>query len=82
MTTRNSNHIDVRRHFLRERVAIGEFEVVHVSILLRHADCSHQASAHVGVSFSPQLCDKFVVISSCIDYYALLFFPGTGVLCD
>ena len=38
VTTPNSKHIHVRHHFLRERVANGEFEVVHVSSALQHAD--------------------------------------------
>ena len=29
-TTPNSKHISIRRHFIRERVAIGEFKVVDV----------------------------------------------------
>ena len=38
VTTPNSKHIDIRRHFLRERVANGEFRVVHVRSDLQHAD--------------------------------------------
>ena len=38
VTTPNSKHIDVRHQLLRERVANGEFEVVHVSSALLHAD--------------------------------------------
>ncbi|CAM9450595.1 unnamed protein product [Pylaiella littoralis] len=37
-TTPNSKHIDTRHHFLRERVATGEFRVVHVQSELQHAD--------------------------------------------
>ena len=37
-TTPNSKHIDIRHHFLRERVANGEFRVVHVRSDLQHAD--------------------------------------------
>ena len=37
-TTPNSKHIDIRHHFLRERVANGEFNVVHVNSALQHAD--------------------------------------------
>ena len=37
-TTPNSKHIDIRHHFLRERVANGEFRVVHVGSDLQHAD--------------------------------------------
>ena len=36
--TPNSKHIDIRRHFIRERVANGEFRVVHVRSDLQHAD--------------------------------------------
>ena len=38
VTTPNSKHIDVPHHFLRERVANREFEVVHASSALQHAD--------------------------------------------
>ena len=37
-TTPNSKHVDFRHHFLRERVANGEFRVVHVRSDLQHAD--------------------------------------------
>lgn len=37
-TTPNSKHIDVRHHFLRERVAKGEFKVVYVPSDQQHAD--------------------------------------------
>ena len=37
-TTPNSKHIDIRHHFLRERVARGEFKVVHVPTAEQHAD--------------------------------------------
>ena len=37
-TTFNSKHIEVRQHFLRERVAIGEFKVIHVPSAQQHAD--------------------------------------------
>ena len=37
-TTPNSKHIDIRHHFLRKRVANGEFRVVHVRSDLQHAD--------------------------------------------
>ena len=38
VTTPNSKHIDIRHHFLRERVANGEFNIVHVSSGEQHAD--------------------------------------------
>ena len=38
VTTQNSKHIDVRHHYRRKRVANGEFEVIHVSSALQHAD--------------------------------------------
>ena len=37
-TTPNSKHIDIRHHFIRERVANGEFRVVHVRSDLQHAN--------------------------------------------
>ncbi|CAB1119976.1 unnamed protein product [Ectocarpus sp. CCAP 1310/34] len=37
-TTPNSKHIDVRHHFIRERVDRGEFKVVYVPSHLQHAD--------------------------------------------
>ena len=38
VTTPNSKHINVRHHFLRERVANGEFQIVHVRSEGQHAD--------------------------------------------
>ena len=38
VTTPNSKHIDVRYHFFRERVANGEFQIVHVLSEEQHAD--------------------------------------------
>lgn len=37
-TTPNSKHIDIRHHFIRERVARGEFKILHVPSHLQHAD--------------------------------------------
>ncbi|CAM9496081.1 unnamed protein product [Pylaiella littoralis] len=37
-TTPNSKHIDIKHHFIRERVARGEFRVVHVRSALQRAD--------------------------------------------
>ncbi|CAM9998279.1 unnamed protein product, partial [Pylaiella littoralis] len=37
-TTPNSKHIDIRHHFIRERVARGEFKIPHVPSHLQHAD--------------------------------------------
>ena len=37
-TTPNSKHIDIRHHFIRERVANGKFEVVYVPSKEQHAD--------------------------------------------
>ena len=37
-TTPNSKHIDIRHHFIRERVERGEFRIVHVPSGLQHAD--------------------------------------------
>ena len=38
VTTPNSKHIDVRHHFLRERVANGEFQIVRVPSEEHNAD--------------------------------------------
>ena len=38
-TTPNLKHIDIRHHFIRERVANGEFKVVYVPSEEQHADC-------------------------------------------
>ena len=38
VTTPNSKHIDIRHHFIRERVANGEFKVVSVPPEEQHAD--------------------------------------------
>ena len=37
-TTPNSKHIDIRHHFIRERVAVQEFKVVYVPSELQHGD--------------------------------------------
>ena len=37
-TTPNSKHIDIRHHFIRERVANDEFKVVYVPSEEQHAD--------------------------------------------
>ena len=37
-TTPNSKHIDIRNHFIRERVARKQFRIVHVASALQHAD--------------------------------------------
>ena len=34
----NSKHIDVRHHFLRELVSMGEFSITHVEFKYQHAD--------------------------------------------
>ena len=38
VTTPNSKHIDIRRHFIRERVARKQLRIVHVASALQHAD--------------------------------------------
>ena len=38
VTTPNSKHIDIRHHFIRERVARKQFRIVHVASALQHAD--------------------------------------------
>ena len=37
-TTPNSKHIDIRHHFIRERVANGEFKVAYMPSEEQHAD--------------------------------------------
>ena len=37
-TTPNSKHVDISHHFIRERVANGEFKVVYVPSEEQHAD--------------------------------------------
>ena len=37
-TTPNSKHIDIRHHFIRERLANGEFKVVYMPSEEQHAD--------------------------------------------
>lgn len=37
-TTPNSKHIDIRHHFIRERIGRGEFRVVHVASKYQQAD--------------------------------------------
>ena len=37
-TTPNSKHIDIRHHFIWERVANGEFKVIYVPSEEQHAD--------------------------------------------
>ena len=46
-TTPNSKHIDIRHHFIRERVANGEFKVVYVPSEKQHADFLNK-SLHQG----------------------------------
>ena len=36
--TPNNKHLDIRHHFLRERVDRGEFKIVHVPTKWQHAD--------------------------------------------
>ena len=54
-TTPNSKHIDIRHHFIRERVANGEFKVVYVPSEEQHVDfltkLLHQGAFEVHRSF-------------------------------
>ena len=55
-TTPNSKHSDIRRHFIRERVANGEFKVVYVPSDEQHAyfltkSLQHQGAFEVHRSF-------------------------------
>ena len=38
VTTPNYKHVDIRHHFIRERVARKQFRIVHVASALQHAD--------------------------------------------
>lgn len=48
--TPNSKHIDIRHHFIRERVERGEFKIVHVPTAFQHADFLTKA-LHQGAFF-------------------------------
>ena len=48
--TPNSKHIDIRHHFIRERVERGEFNIVHVPTAWQHADFLTKA-LHQGAFF-------------------------------
>ena len=54
-TTPNSKHIDIRLHFIRERVANGEFKVVYLPSEEQHADfltkSQHQGALEVHRNF-------------------------------
>jgi len=38
LSSSNSKHIDVRHHFLREKVANGDISVEHIGTVEQHAD--------------------------------------------
>ena len=66
-TTLNSKHIDIRHHFIRERMANGEFEVVHVPYDEQHADfltkSLHQGAFEVYRNFVMNIrCFLFLVV--------------------
>ena len=54
-TTPNSKHIDIRHHFIRERVANGELKVVYVPLKEQHVDflteLLHQGAFEVHQNF-------------------------------
>ena len=58
-TTPNSKHIDIRHHFIRERVANGEFELVYVPSEEQHADFLTKIAAPGGVRSAPKFCDEY-----------------------
>lgn len=58
VTYPNLNHIDVRHHFIRERVAKRVFKVVHVPSAEQYADFLTKIVARASVSFSTQVYDK------------------------
>ena len=60
-TKPNSKHIDIRHHFIRERVANGGFGVVHVRSDLQHADFLTKP-LHRGVLRPPQFRDEYFLI--------------------
>ena len=68
-TTPNSKHINIRHHFIRERVANGEFRVVHVRSDLQHADFLtkplHREAFYVHRNF---------VMNIFISFFLLLFY--------
>ena len=65
-TTPNSKHIDSRHHFIRERVANGEFKVVYVPSEEQHADfltkSLHQGAFEVHRNFVMNLRYFFFVV--------------------
>ena len=72
-TTPNSKHIDIRLHFIRERVANGEIKVVYVPSEDQHADFLTKP-LHQGML---KFCDEYSLIFSflVIDIaYLRLFF--------
>ena len=46
-TTPNSKHTYIRNHFIRERVANGEFEVVYVPSEEQHVDFLNKSLHHL-----------------------------------
>ena len=62
-TTPNSKHIDIRHHFIRERVANVEFKVIYVPSQEQHADflakSLHQGG---GVRSAPKFWDEYSLI--------------------
>ena len=63
-TTPNSKHIDIRHHFIRERVANDEFKVVYVLSEEQHAGflnkSLHQGAFDVHRSFVMKFADLFI----------------------
>ena len=78
VTTPNSKHIDIRHHFIRERVERGEFKVVNVRSDLQRADfltkplpketfCAHRDFVTVICWF------LFLCRNSCLGFYCSCF---------
>lgn len=58
----NSEHIDVRQHFLRKCVANGKFKVVCVPSEQQHANFL-TVSKQGGVLCLPRLCGEYSLVS-------------------
>ena len=75
-TTPNSKHIDIRHHFVRERVANGEFKVVYVPSEEQHADFLtkplHQGAFEVHRNFVMNILILFFLMAD-IAYLGFFF---------
>ena len=64
VTNSNLKHIDVRHHFLRERVHQRDIKVVKVPSEFQHADILAKALAYNLCCVSPEIPHEFEVIFS------------------